>query len=43
MEACKELASHNSKDVYEVLKAVAKNEYFFIKVRKHALRALEKI
>jgi hypothetical protein len=29
--------------VYEVLKAVAKNEYFFIKVRKHALLALEKI
>ena len=33
----------SSEDVYKVLKEVAKNEFFFFKVRKHAFKALEAI
>ena len=43
IEACKALKNYHDEDVYEVLKAVAKNEKFFFKVRKQALRSLEAI
>jgi len=37
------LRNYNDEDVYEILMAVAKNEKLFFKVRKQALRSLEKI
>lgn len=43
IEACKALSNYNDEGVYEILVAVAKNEKFFFKVRKQALRSLEKI
>ena len=43
IEACKELRNYNEEFVYETLEAVAKNPKFFYKVRKHALRSLEKL
>ena len=41
IEACYELRNYNDEFVYEILKSVAKNEKYFIKVRKQALRSLE--
>jgi len=43
IEACKALRRYHEEFVYEVLKSVAKNEKFFFKVRKQALRSLEAI
>lgn len=43
IEACKALSSYNEEFVYEILKSVAKNEQLFIKVRKQALKSLDKI
>lgn len=43
IEACKELRNYNDEFVYEILKSVVKNEKYFFKVRKHALRSLQAI
>lgn len=43
IEACKALSNYHEEFVYEILKSVAKNEQLFIKVRKQALKSLEKI
>jgi len=43
IEACKELKNYNDEFVYEILKSIVKNEKYFFKVRKHALRALQEI
>lgn len=43
IEACKALRHYHEEFVYEILKAVAKNETFFFKVRKQALESLQEI
>lgn len=42
IEACKELAAYQDEDVSTILKSFVKAEQYFFKVRKHALRTLEK-
>ena len=43
IEAIRELANYHDEYVYELLKSIAKNEKYFFKVRKHAIRSLQAI
>ena len=43
IEACKELGQYSDQLVYDILSSVVKNDKYFFKVRKHALKALQRI
>lgn len=43
IDACKALKHYNEAFVYEILISVAKNEKYFFKVRKQALKSLDQI
>jgi len=43
IEAIRELANYHDEYVYELLKSIAKNDKYFFKVRKHAIRSLQAI
>ena len=43
IEACQALAEYSDQVVYDILQSVVKNEKYFFKVRKHALRSLQSI
>ena len=43
IEACKELGKYSDQLVYDILSSVVKNDKYFFKVRKHALKALQRI